>query len=381
MPIFILVFFLAILAEPVFAQNVPTNPNMSVNFLVLGRGSSEGVHEEAENPNGFHLQEVELRFTSNIDAYFRGDVVLGIHREHGHHQDEIATETEEEAEAESETEAEHEEEESVSAHGWSVEPEEVYLESLSIPGVTLKVGKFFALIGKHNNLHTHYFPFIDPPVINTLILGEEGLNEIGFSLSYLLPTPWYLEMVLQGFSGSNENLFNSPVQDDLASLVFVKNLWNLTESTTLEWNFTYGEGRDTFEGMTRLYNTSFTYKWRPLEKSTRQSFSWTLEFLEARGGNHPPYEDPTGKEKAEGFVLWTQWQFMQKWWLQARTEQVSFYDGKLTKKHSALIAFTPTEYSSLRFQVDEVRETDKAKDLMFSLQWNMSMGTHPAHNY
>ena len=123
-------------------------------LLCWGERGNKGSSADSENPNGFQFQELEIRFTSNIDSYFRGDVFFAFEQEDGE---------------------------------FIAEPEEVFVETLSLPSFTIKAGKFYALLGRHNHLHTHSFPFIDKPLTNKTLLGEEGLNEMGLSVSYLVP--------------------------------------------------------------------------------------------------------------------------------------------------------------------------------------------------
>ena len=322
-----------------------SNPSISVNALMLGRAGNEGDNPDSESPNGFQFQELEARFTSNIDAYFRGDVTLAVEKEDGE---------------------------------FIVEPEELFVETLSLPSFTIKAGKFYALLGRHNHLHTHSFPFIDKPLTNEMLLGEEGLNETGLAVSYLMPTSWYFEVVGQVFSGTNEILFDSSTQNDVAGVLFVKNLWDLSDATTLEFNLGYGNGKNAFDGTSHLYSASMTYKWRPVEKSVNKSFLWTAEFLQSHREN--VLEDM----RVGGVSSWVQWQFARRWWLQGRVGYLGFPkpDMGATRKYSVLFGFVPTEYSALRLQYDNInRDFEEKAEHRVSLQLNVALGTHPAHSY
>ena len=106
-------------------------------------GAHEGEvhHHGLPDENGLSVQEVEVRLTANVDAYIRGDVTLAIPGTEG------------------------------------LEVEEGFVETIGLPNITLRAGKFFSALGRHNRLHTHAFPFIDPPVAHERLLGGEGLNE------------------------------------------------------------------------------------------------------------------------------------------------------------------------------------------------------------
>lgn len=322
-----------------------SNPSISVNALMLGRAGNKGNNADSENPNGFQFQELETRFTSNIDAYFRGDITLAIEKEDGE---------------------------------FIVEPEEIFVETLSLPSFTIKVGKFYTLLGRHNHLHTHSFPFIDKPLTNEILLGEEGLNEMGLAVSYLIPTPWYFEVVGQVFSATNEVLFNSSTQNDVAGVLFIKNLWDLSDASTFEFDLGYGNGKNSFGGTTHLYSASMTYKWRPIERSMNQSFLWTTEFLQSHR------ERAVEDVRVGGVSSWMQWQFARRWWLQGRVDYLGLpkQDIGATRKYSALFGFVPTEYSALRLQYDHIsQDSEEKSEHRVSLQLNVALGTHPAHNY
>lgn len=321
------------------------NPDISANVLMLGRTGNKGNDRNSEAPNGFRFREAELRLASNIDAYFRGDVVLSVEKEDGE---------------------------------YKLEPEELVVETLSVPDVTIRAGKLYALIGRHNTLHTHAFPFIDAPLTNTSILGEEGLNESGVSAAYLAPTPWFLELVAHAFSAENETLFGSGAQDDMTGTLFIKNLWDLSPSATLEMDLAYGGGGNSFGGNTQVYSASMTYKWRPVEKSTERSLLATVEYLQSdRGGR-------TIDDRVGGLSSWIQWQFKRRWWLQAREEYLGLPapDAGITRKHSGLIGFYPSEFSDLKLQYDNIDYPgDESVENRISIQLNVSIGAHPAHSY
>ena len=227
------------------------NPDISLNTLFTFRQGTEGNNPNAEASNGFALQEAELRLSSNIDTYFRGDVILAVEQ--------------------NENKANPGEPEYV------VEPEEIFIDTLNLPGITLRMGKFYPYWGRTNQEHTHSFAFVDAHQTRETIFGEEGFNETGLAVSYLLPTPWYFEIVAQALSGENENLFGSDAQDDVVGVLFVKNLWDLSDSSTLELDLGFGSGHDINSTKNHIYNAALTYK-QKLEQN--RSFVWTAEYTQ-----------------------------------------------------------------------------------------------------
>ena len=164
--------------EFVFAADSKyANPDISANFLTLLQEGNRGKNAALGNRNGLSLQEAELQFVSDVDVYFKANALFSINRP-------------------------------TPAQDYKIDPEEVYVETISLPVVTLKAGKFKAALGRHNQLHTHAFPFIDAPIVNRKVLGDEGLNEVGLSASTLIPAPWFMEITAQVLGGENSNILN-----------------------------------------------------------------------------------------------------------------------------------------------------------------------------
>jgi hypothetical protein len=144
-----IVLFLLILFETSAQSNI--NPNISAigtfnihtNFI---KGSDEFGKLNFENP------ELELFIDGYLNPYSRATV-------------DIAFEGEE------------------------FQAEEIYVEVLrGLPlDLQLKAGKYLLGYGKINTVHPHAWPFLDRPLVHQVFLGEEGFNDIGFDVSFILP--------------------------------------------------------------------------------------------------------------------------------------------------------------------------------------------------
>lgn len=352
------IFIVIFQSHTLWAQSTATpraNPEISVNGLFTYTASSQGNSEGSESKNGFALQEAELRLTSNIDAYFRGDIILAVEKE------------------EPETPGEQGE--------FVVEPEEAYIETLGLPGFTIRTGKFLTYWGRHNQWHTHSYPFIDAALSRAAIFGEEGFNEIGVAASYLLPTPWYFEIVAQGLEGSNEQVFGTETKDDLAGAYYLKNLWELGDTSTIQLDLGYGHGKNVNLVQNHIYNAALTYKWKPLSGSKR-AVIFTSEYTQAE---KLVDEDDNDQGRVGALSAWAQYQLARRWWVQLRTESVEYYErtsmDTLTK-HSGLLAFVPSEYSAVRIQYDSIDDPAQTEvEQRAMLQLNITMGAHPSHDY
>ncbi len=269
---------------------------------------------------------------------------------------------------------------------YHVEPEEISIQTIAIPQITFTIGRFQPHFNRHNILHTHSFPFIDRPLANTIIFGEEGsITETGVSASYLIPSSIYQEVIFNIFSGENDALFNSASQDDVAGSFFYKNLRDLTKECTFEFDLSHMQGGNYAEGITRLYGLALTYKWRPLAQNAYRSFSWTVEYTRSEKTGDPALltPDQTLEPHEGGVSTWMQYQWNKRYWIQARAEYFGLPKPTTgaTEKYSGLIAFVPTEYSALRLQFDNIIYPNIDSEQRVMAQLNVSVGAHPAHDY
>ncbi|MBS1970918.1 MAG: hypothetical protein JSU04_11460 [Bdellovibrionales bacterium] len=346
-------------------------PNISANTLFLYQNSN--FHKDDVDPanpdqnrNGFDIQEAELQFYSDVDPYTRLNMLLSVHPEY----ESDGTKVEEK---------------------WILEPEELFVESTSLPSVLLKLGKFKAAMGKHNMLHTHAYPFIQAPLANQALLGDEGLNDVGLSGAIMLPAPWFSELTLQALRGEGENAeFNSPSPSDGVGLAHWKNLFDLSDALTMELGLSYATGGNSLKGTTALSGADLTFKWRPNEGGRYHSLIWSTEYL-ARNESQSGVSD---NEKSYGVSSFIQYQFAERWAALYRYDNLNventFNPATLpngpSERNSLAIAYMPSEFSSFKLEYDQRHggvpsssgeDTEKA----IFLQANFTIGSHPAHAY
>lgn len=85
---------------------------------------------------------------------------------------------------------------------------EAYLTLLTLPfGTKLSLGQVPVRFGLLSHLHREALPQPDSPAVLVRFLGEEQFRESGAELSWVAPTPFYLETVLGVFNGDNEVAF------------------------------------------------------------------------------------------------------------------------------------------------------------------------------
>jgi hypothetical protein len=315
------------------------NPAISANGLFLGTYLSG--EEEGEVPaTGLHFQEMEVQLTSFVDAYLKADLILAL------------------------------------PGGEGIEVEEGVVTTQGLPyNLALKAGKFYADLGRHHTLHAHAFPFIDAPLVLERLLGEEGLNETGLGLSALLPLPWYAELNGQVLNGDHE-LFASPKGRDLLYVGHLKNFWDLGPTATLELGGSWAGGENQDRALSSLAGADLTLKWRAAGPR-RRALVWQSEYLRARR------EGPEGTRAEGGVYSLLQYQFARRWWAQARWDLFGLPKAKGTAREhrvSGLLALVPSEFSALRLQCSRLDSGGQAENQAL-LQFNFSIGSHPAHRY
>jgi len=96
------------------------------------------------------------------------------------------------------------------------DPEELYAEVLrGLPlNLQIKAGKYLVGFGKLNTFHPHTWPFIARPLSHQIFFGQEGFNDIGLDLSYMLPIEeMYSSITLGIYRG--EAIANTLVSDEI----------------------------------------------------------------------------------------------------------------------------------------------------------------------
>ena len=332
------------------------NPALTATGLVLVGGATRSEEQEYQGRGdlltGIHLQAVGLRFTSIVDPFFRADLAIGAH------------------------------------HG-EIHYEEAFLTTLEIPRMALRIGQFYAELGRHNNLHAHAFPFLTAPLPWRGLFGGHGLTDIGLSADILLPLPFFAEINAQVFRGE-WGIFEGGVErdgvvtdlrerEDFAYVGHLKTLFDFSDSTTIQLGATYMTGRNGHGEYTNVIMGDVTLKWRPTEAERYTGIEWTTEYawMDRDGAESDP-------ELGGGYTS-LRYQFGQQWWLQARGSVLGLPKGQegRTWRGEALAAYVFSPFSTLRLQYafETMAESDDDHIHEVFAQMNFSVGPHPAHAY
>jgi hypothetical protein len=369
-----LVLWLGIIASPADAQvtgadasltgiSKAFNPALSVNGLFYGLASSLNNPEGEDLEPGLKVQEVEVKFSANVDVYLRGDVTLAMH----------------------------------GAEQVAVDVEELFLTTLTLPaGLQARFGRMNAPFGLHNRLHTHAFPFIDPPLINAAVFGPvDGFRDNGLEISWLAPMPWFLELRGAVYEGENELVFDAADQEDLAALGRIENLWDLGDSATLRLGGSYTWGHHPLpvgpagieaEVISQVWGGDAQLKWRPVDWKRRAAAVLQAEYL-----HHRMLDGVNWSEPLDGFYTHLLVQVSRRWWVQGRYDETWMHknywslEGPVDKtqvdhRWSGAVAFVPSEFQAYKIGY-EARDRAGEPEYRTWLQVNVTLGSHPAHAY
>ncbi|MBI4582870.1 MAG: hypothetical protein HY717_02380 [Planctomycetes bacterium] len=248
--------------DGLFAAGASTERNSSIENL---EGGGHDPHKR-----GFTIQNVEFSLVGAVDPYVSGEAHLVYF---------------------------------IDAGGESqVELEEAFLTTQSLPfGLQIEAGQSFAEFGRINPIHPHAWHWIDQPIINSRLFGEDGLRGPGFRIGLLTPLPWFSELHFGMLNASGEtaaSFFSSagafderpiggrPFVDqevrslnDLLYLARWDHGFDVTETVSAKTGASglYGPNATGLDGYTFIYGADAVVKWRPVNNRR----GWPFVILES----------------------------------------------------------------------------------------------------
>lgn len=283
------------------------------------------------------------------------------------------------------------------------DPEEVFATSTALPGVQVTLGRFRGPFGKHGTLHTHAFPFIEPPLVMAGTIGAEGFRDDGLAASWMTPLPWFCEVTAGAFAAApaapdHPLDLGSPAHGNVPVLGHLRNLLEAGEEATLE----AGASALTGMGADGLHHSAFgadlTFKDVPLRATNRRALIVQAEYLrrESSGAVDPADPGVRMRRDADGWYGSVQVRWSQNWWTGLRAEDAVHAGNDVLEgmgigtgrihKASANLAWTASEFSTLRAEVATARIIpDDGKtpllDHRVLVQAAFTIGFHPPHAY
>ncbi len=343
---------------PASAGQVPTYGGASANAKLLNPDISiigdfvgtAGHNRIAPSPS-LQLHESEVGLQAIIDPYARGDFFLSFGEE-------------------------------------GVGVEEGYITFTALPaGLVARVGKMRAAFGKVNLIHNHALEYIDRPLVtNSLLGGEDGINDAGISLTRILPAPKgiFLEGTAQVYRGDSSDLFSANDRKDVSVVGHLRGYKDLTESTNLDLGFSYARGHnDTGSSfLTNLYGMDATLRWKPLRRAVYHSFLWRNELVWSHRDQLNALLAPE-TQKAFGMYSSAEYRLNRRWTVGGRFDRSArARDANLIDTgFSALLTYWPSEFSQVRgqYRFGRYAEGTDANELLF--QFLFVLGAHGAHPF
>ena len=258
--------------------------------------------------------------------------------------------------------------------------EEGYLTTLSLPAhLQLKAGKFRSALGRINPVHPHALPFINLPVAYENYFGE-GINDEGASLSWLLPNSlFYQELVVQVTDGPIDNpSFSRSKGNTYLELAHLKNFFDLSANSTLEFGLTGITGANAFDVRTNIAAFDFTYKWKPVQFNTYKSFTWQSEAYFSNADI--PNESAVNSFGMYSFI---NFQFAKRLFFTGMYSYSNKPYSASTKEnaYSTTIGWYATEFQKLEIEGREIKSNIEKNQYQMLLRWIFVIGTHGAHQY
>jgi len=368
--------------------------NISFDGLFALAGSSardlsdieRGDHDPQQR--GFNARNIELAFDGAVDPYFEGfaNIVFKLDNDN-------------------ETQ---------------VEVEEAFLQTTSLPfNLQLKAGQFFAAFGRINPTHPHTWDFADAPIVHALLLGGDGLRGVGAQMSWIVPVPWYSQLIfaVQNGRGGTAYSFRNPGDDGmffdrrttdrelrgLQDFVWIPRWENSVDLSPTQVvlagiSGAFGSNETGANSRTQIYGADLLYKWKSANAEGGFPFvKWQTEFTYRRfeAGRGVNESFPVA-ETFHDWGLYSQvlWGFKKGWVAGIRGDYYDAEDSRFTddldrqsrSRISANLTWYPTEFSKIRLQYnhDFLNDTfflaERDVDSVF-LQFEFILGSHGAHKF
>ena len=336
-------------------------------YEITGFAPSGG--EVGPRPRGFSLGESELFITGNIDPYFRGQLVGALTPED------------------------------------EVEVEEAFFQTLRLgSGFSLKGGRFLSAVGYQNEIHSHAWDFADAPLVHSAFLGGR-LNDDGIQLRWVAPTDLFFELGGEAGRGrsfpasdrdrNGANLWTlfGHVGGDLGAAAWRAGL-SFLRAAPRERSFEDSDslGNDiapAFTGRSRIWIADAVIKW--------QRFKLQAELFQRRESGELAFDVLSGDyaSRQRGGYAQAVYEFMPRWRAGYRYDRLghgtvtndSGIDSPLLmtahdpSRHSAMVDWSPTEFSRVRVQLATDRSRAGVTDHQALIQYIFSLGAHGAHRF
>lgn len=363
--------------------------NLSFKMLATaGLSTSTEAGEEIElghhDPagRGFTLQAAEIALDGAVDPYFRGfgNICMSVDPDGETH----------------------------------VDLGEVYLLTTALPAnLQVKAGLFLAEFGRQNQQHAYQWDFVDQPIILNRLLGPHSLRDPGARLSWLIPTPFYTELMLGVFHGQGHSAFSFRSHDydgthgrtslerelhgpgDLLYVPRIASSFDLSDTQTLVAGASggFGPNNSGADADSQIYGLDLYWKWKPVHAEHGFPFlAWQSEGLYRRyeAGADSERDMPSEDLDDWGFYSQIMWGFKRRWvaglrgeWADGNTgawDASDRFRGERIRFSPNLTCY-PTAFSKIRLQYNLDDGDRFGTEHSVWLQGEFLLGSHGAHKF
>ena len=303
---------------------------------------------------GFSLGETELALSANIDERFAGQATISLTPEN------------------------------------SVAVEEAYAIYTAAPlGLAPKIGRFFSGIGYLNEQHAHAWDFVDAPLAYQAFLGGQYSND-GVQVKWVAPLEQYIELGAEAGNGAsfpgsarNKNGVGS-------GALYAHTGGDIGESHNWRAGVSWLHTRsDEPHAKDETGIVDFVWKWAPNGNARATNFKIQGEYFRRREAGDVATDSPIASGAASykawqsGLYLQGVYQFMPLWRAGVRYDRLDpgALDPFRARKYTAMIDWSPSEFSRVRLQFARSETLPELKDNQFFVQYILSLGAHGAHKY
>lgn len=347
---------------------------------------ASGGHGHGALDRGFNLREMEVAFSGAVDPYFDVWATLAIGTD-------------------------------------SIEAEEIYVQTRKfLPGLQLRVGRFFSGVGQINKQHPHQWDFVDQALPHQAILGGT-LAETGLQVTWLPSMPVYTLLGFEALQGDNEGLAHQAAEESPGLFEetpgprlftgFLKASPEMGYAHALQGGVSFGRSRshqevienieglveEALEGPTWFVGTDWVWRYDSARPLGRGDLTVQGEYLFRKMDLTPiagtgSAAVPTSHVSAQdGLYAQAVYGIASRWTLAGRVDVIGLTnrlerDDATTeygasRRYSAALTFNPTEFSRVRVQYNTGRfESDGPVTFhQVFVQFQMSLGVHGAHRF
>lgn len=284
----------------------------------------------------------------------------------------------------------------VEVHPDGVELGEAYVTwSNILPKISLTAGKFRQQFGVVNRWHVHSLDQFDFPLALTTILGEDGLNQIGLSFNWLMPsiTADANNLIVEITNGQNDQLFGGEMFSFPSILMHLKNYYDLSRNAYLEFGLTAMYGRNNFKGFdngikvvedtrnTILGGVDLTIFWEPVNQALYHSFLWRSELYYAN-----KEVAPNQNIKALGGYSYIDYKLAEQWQIGTRFDYTQPFEVNNSSKYTyqvvPYITWWQSHWVRMRLQYSYMNGNvlpESANTLRLQMVW--AVGPHKHDRY